>query len=151
MTHQKGPGIPCQCTKLHLLAFFSYWKCHLKKSMTQFGIWSLHCKWDHGTQLPGQVRSGFVLVPWSSWGIPGESVGDASLWTWEDCLREAFSPWITNGYVFSNCTSLTGTYQQMSFPFCHHQQLYKKALENYSFSRNAFFSRDKVFFPFFFF
>lgn len=107
--------------------------------MTQFGICPLHLV-NGVTALSSPVKSEVVLF--LSGGVPGESLERV----WEMLL---FGPEKTAFGKHPHLGSLVGVfsvavpallilYQQMRFPFCHHQQLYIKALENDSFSRIAF-------------
>lgn len=121
------------------LGFLFTLKMSFKKSTTQSEIWSLYLvNGVTALSYPGEVGSDFVLVRWSSEGIPGESVGDACLWTREDCLREASSSWISSGCASVAAPASMTLYQQMSFPFAITNSHIRKALENYSSSRNAF-------------
>lgn len=91
--------------KFHLLAFFSHWKCHLKKkkkSMTQFGIWSLPLV-NGVAALSSRVKSEVVLS--LSCGVPRESLERALetlLFGPEKAVTgKPSSPWITSVCVFS--------------------------------------------------
>lgn len=134
----KHPRNSTSVHQLQLPALLSHWKRHRKKNKQlrpNLGF----SKWGHCTRLHLGVSSGLSL----SCGVPEQSletVPETHL-----CLDlrrppvKRFWPWITSVFGFNSSTILTNilsTNERVSFFAITNS--YEKALQNYSFPKNAF-------------
>lgn len=119
----KCPGNPMSVHKLHLPAFFSHGKCHNEKI--------LYPTWDlvNGASAPHFTLKAeeALSCPVEFQEAPVEGVRDTSLFgPKENTTESILHPWSLECLLSVAASTSLIFYQQMSFPFCHYQQILKK-------------------------
>ena len=116
----KCPRNPMSVHKLHLPAFFSHGKCHNEKI--------LYPTWDlvNGATTPHFTLKAEVALsrPVEFQEAPVEGVRDTSLFgPKENTTESILHPWSLEGSLSVAASTSLIFYQQMSFSFCHCQQI----------------------------